>query len=1503
MRRPYFDLFLIYQPTEQGQATEIAARLEQRGWQICLSQREDDLARSLGCAMLIGPASLTEPAPIILQAALDRATLDRSYGLYARDHSFRVWPVLLPDLDDPFDPDLLPPGLANYPWLDLRSTGFEAACLDTLCDPIRAKAVIEPPDSSPDSARVSFPLPGPYFPLPDPAERCPYPGLAGFDNDQADLFFGRPAAVQRLVEKLKASRFLALVGPAGVGKSSIVQAGLVPALRRLYPDLSVQTLRPAQQLLTASLEPPVEQSEEIEPIPALALSAATTSRPTGSPFLPPRAAEPQRQLLIVEQFEEVFTLLDETARDEFLTDVFEQASDRTTDTYLILTMRTEYLTACATYPALASRLSSQFVVNPLDEEGWQTIIEEPARRVGLSIEPGLVGCLLDDMAELKTSPDRVQNLALLQYTLRNLWESVPHQPGLTIAAYREQGGLATSISRQAEAIFNSLDRPGQVLLRRIMLHLAWPSSFEGSPTRFVVRPARLSELSNQPRETPQIEAILDRLVAARLVNASDESPDEPDPLPSEPSEQADLRRPLLPAALTEPISAYFKPDDPNRKSQIASTRRGVNRKSYCLAGEVVVEAWPRLRQWVEARSGAAQVSRQLRLAVREWEQHARPDHLLYSGVRLAQAVESLELGDPNLGGAEREFVRLSRHRAQRPIRLTVIGLAIGLSLLLVVTLVTFFQNRAADQQRDQARQEANTAATALARANEQRDQADKARLNATNFVQVARSRELAAQSIAQLASDPQLSLLLAIEATQANPTDEARNALQLALTVPQPLAVYPITNNNNPIPVIVSPDGRWLAVKTASETNDRIELKSLALNNDANSRGASFGIADPTRKVSQIAFSPNSQLLGVLDNLGGVHLWNVNSRNQLLNENGNPTSLPGAYPGDRLAFSADNNWLLVGDRSGKVRVWQFLGNNVSPIFKTETPTPVNNPIFVPQSQSFLTSFDKTFTVWSLDPPPGKSLVETARTYSTTDSPITILTLTPDGKSVLTAHANGKVIVWEYGTGKLRNTLDNANFGTIVKMVVSPDGWKVTLINQEGQAGVWDLASTITNGVKLQTNPACFSYSPDGRRFIICNNPSEVKLYDSRSFNLLMTLSGTGDDPIYSANFSPDGKYIVATSSGQTQVWNVGNEVVLPHEKVVNTLAFSPDSNLVVTGSEDKTVKVWNTGGREVKSFSSPSDTVLAVALSPDGKMVAAAGKDHLGRIWPTVGGNGPISQLVGHTAPINSIAFSPDGQQAVTASDDKTARVWRVGDGSQIAVINHSGNVNRAVFSPDGQTVATASEDNTAIIWQDGKTQVILNGHSKGVKWVTFSPDGKLVATASDDSTARVWDLTGKQIISYTIPAGGSVNMVTFSSDSTRLLVAGSSQGAYMVEATTGKVLLHFSVASPVRTANFSPDGTMVLTASDDGLVRLWDAANGQFLTVVASRTGSVTTAAFSPDGKFVAAAGSGDASASLSLCQICGPTDGLLDRARVRAKVGRPLTPQERQKYLHENP
>jgi WD40 repeat protein len=346
---------------------------------------------------------------------------------------------------------------------------------------------------------------------------------------------------------------------------------------------------------------------------------------------------------------------------------------------------------------------------------------------------------------------------------------------------------------------------------------------------------------------------------------------------------------------------------------------------------------------------------------------------------------------------------------------------------------------------------------------------------------------------------------------------------------------------------------------------------------------------------------------------------------------------------------------------------------------------------------------------------------------------------------------------------------------------------------------------------------------------------------------------------------PDRPRSNAASGALLDAWLRNHEKydLFGHSDLVSSVGFSPDGKRVVTGSDDKTTRVWDLSG------ATPAATVLeghegkitSVGFSPDGKRVVTGSDDKTARVWDLSGATPAATVLEGHEGKITSAAFSPDGKRVVTGSDEKTARVWDLSGATPSARVleGHEGEITSAAFSPDGRRVVTGSVDKTARLWDlSGVTPVatVLEGHRRAVESVAFSPDGERLVTGSDDFTARVWDLSEATPAATVLNClGGAVLRVKFSPDGKRV-VTGSFGGTAQVwdlSGPTPAATVLEGHRSGVLSVAFSPDGKRVVTGSADNTARVWDLSGTTLVAIVLEgHRGGVTSVAFSPDGKRV---------------------------------------------------
>ncbi|KAJ5816310.1 NACHT and WD40 domain protein [Penicillium robsamsonii] len=322
-------------------------------------------------------------------------------------------------------------------------------------------------------------------------------------------------------------------------------------------------------------------------------------------------------------------------------------------------------------------------------------------------------------------------------------------------------------------------------------------------------------------------------------------------------------------------------------------------------------------------------------------------------------------------------------------------------------------------------------------------------------------------------------------------------------------------------------------------------------------------------------------------------------------------------------------------------------------------------------------------------------------------------------------------------------------------------------------------------------------------------------------------------------------------------WSAELQALQGHSSSVQSVAFSPNGQLLASGSLDKTLRLWDTAtGALQQTLEGHTDWVESVAFSPDGRLLASSSNDKTICLWDTA--IGALQQtLKGHTDSVQSVTFSPDGQLLASGSDDETVRLWDTATGAlQQTLKGHTDWVQSVAFSPDGRLLASSSDDKTILLWDTarGALQQTLEGHTDSVQSVTFSPDGQLLASGSDDETVRLWE-TATGALQQTLEGHTDwVQSVAFSPDG-RLLASSSDDKTTLLWDTATGVLQQILEGhiNGINSVAFSPDGRLLASGSDDETVRLWDTATGTLQQTLEGHTDWVQSVAFSPDGRLLA--------------------------------------------------
>ena len=1131
-------------------------------------------------------------------------------------------------------------------------------------------------------------------------------------------------------------------------------------------------------------------------------------------------------ILIIDQFEECFTMGNQKTTTEFIT-LLTNLIQTQPSLSLIIGMRSDFRGRLREFPDFSKAIMAKINVAHLNREEIEEAIAKPAEFVGLGIEGGLKQQLINDVEDYPGS------LPLLQYTLTELWHEARKQGEqfLRLQTYQDLGGVEGTLEKRADAAYASLSPQEQTVAKRIFLELTQVG--DRLDTR---RRISLGDLVNSHHSLEILDTVTQRLAndKNRLITRT-EIDEEISPV-SDNSLQSEIRSPQI----------------QNLKSKI----------QIDVVHEALIRHWKLLGDWKQEYQAPMVIERKIEELAQEWEEKGKKNEYLLQGARLATAQDYLKSFDKlgMLDGIAEDFISVSRKRKNVVRRnWAAVILAISLILLGLTVYSGYSATRAyeseqeaikwaedADRERKKAikseqkaidnaedanlqrkraikwaedanlqrkksikwAEDANesekkamiSAKQALRNAKEanvQRQIADKNAENATQQTKLAEDRRIAAQNALILAQvkekEARDSAEIAKRQTLIAKLGEQAANVKLLLPV-KPiegliLAIQTIGTSQNLLKNVTSEaQGSLLdAIDIARERNlfkdDQSEISSVALSPDNQIvvTGSGNGtlrlwtisgtpLSPPFKGhkgyIKSIAFSPDGKFFLSSSEDNTVHLWDTS---------GNPQPFKG-QEGFSVAFSRDGNFIVSGGKDGILRLWDRSGQLIGQPFKAHKEK-INSVAFSPDNNFVVSgSGDQTVGLWDISNKHAEQVFKESKIFREHRISVISVAFSSDGQYIISSDDENKVVLRD-------KSGDNVKLLKGYAAAFSPNSQAIVTGNLDKTIRFWDTSANPIGQILKGHNGEVFyvTFNSDGK-FILSKDFSEARLWDAIGHLKLSFLTGLNIGMNVIA-FSPDNKTIVTSYFDSIQLWDAqGKAIGKPFRKSIGnegndvSLAFSPNGEIIASSNTIGTIRLWDASGNLIGSPLKGPGGSNYVAFGSDSKTLVVGGGKTI-QLWDVSGK--PIGQpFQGQTENVSSIAFSSDNKTIISGDRKGIIRFWdRSGKLIGQTIKGHEGSVNSLAFSLDGNTIASAGEDGTVQLWNLSGKPIgqPFKGHEKDVKSVAFSPDGQLILSGSDDGTVRLWDRSGKAI-GQPKNHGGWVGSVAFSPDG-KTIISGGSDG------------------------------------------------------------------------------------------------------------------------------
>jgi WD40 repeat protein/class 3 adenylate cyclase len=1141
----------------------------------------------------------------------------------------------------------------------------------------------------------------------------PYKGLASFDVDDAEWFYGRERLVAELIARLAGAPLLGVVGPSGSGKSSALRAGLVPALQAgVLPrsdEWAVVLMRPGEHPLRA-----LDRALWSTLPESLREALAGEDRPLRAAR--DVLADGERVVLVIDQFEEVFTLCtDEKERTAFLSAIVEAAADPRANELVMLALRADYYGRCAANPELAELLGANHVlVGPMTAEEYRRAIEQPALHAGVRIEPALVDELV---GEVLGEPGA---LPLLSTALLDLWQ---RRDGRTIRAGERAatGGVRGAVARLADEAYAGLSDAEKPIVRRVLLRLAGPGEGENVARRRVP----LSEFDAE--RNAGVARVLDILAERRLLTVSEGS--------VEVAHEALLR------------------EWPRFQEWLEEDREGRRLHAHLTATA---------REWADRGHDPSELYRAARLtAALDWT----TEHTL--------ELNELERDFVNASRVENERDLVEQRRRNRRLRL----LLAGTGALLVFAVIA---GAVALAQRASAKREARVAlARELGAEAVAEPRIDRAMLLAREAVNLDKSRQTAGTLLATLLRTPsaiatfsspitdrpqRITLspdgrtLVVVENTSLVRFYDTRTRRERRPPLPN-APHFPVTfaRDGRLVLLFRSPsrtappgievldgrtlrhvrflplDKRWLTTPTSFEEpllispDDRTAYLVYAVVNSDQTDGPVFvdrwDIASgkllgtsrlPWKGIFAGRVAPDGKLVLLTDNavltLDGKTLRPVRSL---------PVHIPESSTPALATVSPDGTRIATGLLTGAVSFVDVrTGETIAGAGKTGVA--VQAMAFSPRGDVVVTTNEKgQVTVWN------PNTADVVETFTGHEDRTLGIAFSADGKTFFTCSLDGAIFEWDLGNhrrfGRAFEAYFAPNAGTehAPSLALSPDGQTFATSPGGNRVALMSLRTRrrehVLTALPRGGTVTAIAWSPKGSLLAV-GGKNELRLWNMsarpRRVRSLRGLHGT----VQQVAFSPDGSLVAgvdgdhspgpAPPTGHFAVWHVGSGALVTSPLDLHTLgwtvAFTPDGKSVVAGDDNGAVRVFDARSvHRVRTLHLLGGTNTSLAFAPDGTLATGSWAGIVQR-WDVTSGKQLGHPVLAVASPVASISFDPSGDEFATApGSGGFVKLWDTKTLQQLgtAFPGEPGRWAVATFTPNGADLVTMYDNGRGTVW------------------------------------------------------------------------------------------------------------------------------------------------------------------------------------------------------------